>query len=115
MNVFANEADILTWPQLSYVAEDAKGRIVGYVLAKMCAVQPAAPRNRTAKLMCQGGGHHAGASWPHHVARSHAHAPQARPCDEADVASGALDVGHLQRHLYLTPCPQGQPRCLEPL
>lgn len=29
--------DILTWPQLSYVAEDHKGRIVGYVLAKMCA------------------------------------------------------------------------------
>jgi len=25
-----------TWPQLSYVAEDHKGRIVGYVLAKMC-------------------------------------------------------------------------------
>jgi peptide alpha-N-acetyltransferase len=25
----------LTWPQLSYVAEDADGRIVGYVLAKM--------------------------------------------------------------------------------
>lgn len=26
---------ILSWPQLSYVAEDQKGRIVGYVLAKM--------------------------------------------------------------------------------
>eukprot|EP01121_Diplochlamys_sp_Union-15-3_P019410 TRINITY_DN7306_c0_g1_i1.p1 TRINITY_DN7306_c0_g1~~TRINITY_DN7306_c0_g1_i1.p1 ORF type:complete len:259 (-),score=73.43 TRINITY_DN7306_c0_g1_i1:67-843(-) len=26
---------ILSWPQLSYVAEDPKGRIVGYVLAKM--------------------------------------------------------------------------------
>lgn len=25
----------LTWPGLSYVAEDAKGRIVGYILAKM--------------------------------------------------------------------------------
>ncbi|KAF9509852.1 hypothetical protein BS47DRAFT_1348668 [Hydnum rufescens UP504] len=25
----------LTWPQLSYVAEDHKGRIVGYILAKM--------------------------------------------------------------------------------
>jgi peptide alpha-N-acetyltransferase len=25
----------LSWPQLSYVAEDGKGRIVGYVLAKM--------------------------------------------------------------------------------
>ena len=25
----------LTWPQLSYVAEDEKGRIVGYILAKM--------------------------------------------------------------------------------
>jgi hypothetical protein len=26
---------LLSWPQLSYVAEDNKGRIVGYVLAKM--------------------------------------------------------------------------------
>ncbi|KAF8904652.1 acyl-CoA N-acyltransferase [Mucidula mucida] len=26
---------LLTWPQISFVAEDAKGRIVGYVLAKM--------------------------------------------------------------------------------
>ena len=25
----------LSWPQLSYVAEDHKGKIVGYVLAKM--------------------------------------------------------------------------------
>merc|ERR550519_51300 len=25
----------LSWPQLSYVAEDDKGKIVGYVLAKM--------------------------------------------------------------------------------
>ncbi|KAJ3031109.1 UNVERIFIED_CONTAM: N-alpha-acetyltransferase 10 [Siphonaria sp. JEL0065] len=26
---------LVSWPQLSYVAEDHKGRIVGYVLAKM--------------------------------------------------------------------------------
>ena len=26
----------LTWPQVSFVAEDHKGRIVGYILAKMC-------------------------------------------------------------------------------
>ena len=25
----------LSWPQLSFVAEDHKGRVVGYVLAKM--------------------------------------------------------------------------------
>jgi ribosomal protein S18 acetylase RimI-like enzyme len=25
----------LSWPQLSYVSEDSKGRIVGYVLAKI--------------------------------------------------------------------------------
>ncbi|EDP43882.1 hypothetical protein MGL_2095 [Malassezia globosa CBS 7966] len=25
----------LTWPQLSYVAEDEKGKIVGYILGKM--------------------------------------------------------------------------------
>jgi ribosomal protein S18 acetylase RimI-like enzyme len=28
---------ILSWPQLLYVAEDYNGKIVGYVLAKMCA------------------------------------------------------------------------------
>jgi len=27
----------LTWPQLSYVAEEQGGKIVGYILAKMCA------------------------------------------------------------------------------
>lgn len=27
---------ILSWPQLLYVAEDHRKRIVGYVLAKMC-------------------------------------------------------------------------------
>lgn len=27
---------VLSWPQLLYVAEDYDGRIVGYVLAKMC-------------------------------------------------------------------------------
>jgi len=27
---------LMTWPQISFVAEDSKGRIVGYVLAKMC-------------------------------------------------------------------------------
>lgn len=30
----------LTWPQLSYVAEDFKGNIVGYVLAKMEETDP---------------------------------------------------------------------------
>ena len=28
----------MTWPQISFVAEDHKGRIVGYVLAKMYVV-----------------------------------------------------------------------------
>jgi len=27
----------MTWPQISFVAEDNKGRVVGYVLAKMFA------------------------------------------------------------------------------
>lgn len=31
----------LTWPQLSFVAEDHKGRIVGYILAKMYVPFPA--------------------------------------------------------------------------
>jgi hypothetical protein len=29
----------LSWPQLSYVAEDEKGKIVGYVLAKVSTVR----------------------------------------------------------------------------
>ena len=28
----------MSWPSISYVAEDRKGRIVGYILAKMCGV-----------------------------------------------------------------------------
>ena len=28
----------LSWPSLSYVAEDHKGRVVGYILAKMLAI-----------------------------------------------------------------------------
>lgn len=31
----------LTWPQVSFVAEDHKGRIVGYILAKMCVTERA--------------------------------------------------------------------------
>ena len=31
----------MTWPSISYVAEDCKGRIVGYILAKMCGLSPA--------------------------------------------------------------------------
>jgi hypothetical protein len=33
---FTDLYHILSWPQLSYVARDHKGRIVGYILAKMC-------------------------------------------------------------------------------
>lgn len=33
---FGDLYHILSWPQLSYVARDHKGRIVGYILAKMC-------------------------------------------------------------------------------
>ena len=33
----------LSWPQLLYVAEDADGKIVGYVLAKMCVCHRAPP------------------------------------------------------------------------
>ena len=34
----------MTWPGLSYVAEDHKGRIVGYILAKMCVRSLQHPR-----------------------------------------------------------------------
>lgn len=30
---------IMTWPQLLYVAEERGGKIVGYVLAKMCVIE----------------------------------------------------------------------------
>ncbi len=32
---------MLTWPQLLFVAEDYSGKIVGYVLAKMCVLPQA--------------------------------------------------------------------------
>jgi hypothetical protein len=35
INGYEDMYHILTWPQLSYVAEDASGRIVGYILGKM--------------------------------------------------------------------------------
>ncbi len=35
MVVLSDLYHAMTWPSLSYVAEDSKGRIVGYVLAKM--------------------------------------------------------------------------------
>lgn len=35
---YAGMYHLLTWPQISFVAEDEKGRIVGYVLAKMCVL-----------------------------------------------------------------------------
>lgn len=38
---------LLTWPQLSYVAEDVKGRIVGYILAKMEEQDEAEPESAT--------------------------------------------------------------------
>lgn len=34
----------LTWPELSYVAVDPSGRIVGYILAKMCVFKVTAGR-----------------------------------------------------------------------
>src|SRR5882672_5639503 len=40
----------LTWPQLSYVAEDNKGRIVGYNLAKM-SIRPFKSTHRIIELI----------------------------------------------------------------
>ena len=37
---------IASWPTLSYVAEDEKGRVVGYILAKMFVFLLKAPRAR---------------------------------------------------------------------
>jgi len=36
----------MTWPSISYVAEDRKGRIVGYILAKMDEEVPEGERPR---------------------------------------------------------------------
>ncbi|KAI8837377.1 N-alpha-acetyltransferase 10 [Chytriomyces hyalinus] len=41
---------IVSWPQLSYVAEDHKGRIVGYVLAKMEEEPSQAPHGHITSL-----------------------------------------------------------------
>ncbi len=41
---------LISWPQLSYLAEDEKGRVVGYVLAKMY-VHFAFPQNKN-KNVC---------------------------------------------------------------
>jgi len=38
---------VLSWPQLLYVAEDFDKKIVGYVLAKMCASPPGSAQNCT--------------------------------------------------------------------
>lgn len=35
--LFVDLYHAMTWPSISYVAEDHKGRIVGYILAKMFA------------------------------------------------------------------------------
>ncbi|KAK9718603.1 N-terminal acetyltransferase A complex catalytic subunit ard1 [Basidiobolus ranarum] len=40
----------LSWPQLSYVAEDHKGRIVGYVLAKLDEEPGPAPHGHITSL-----------------------------------------------------------------
>ena len=47
----------LSWPQLSYVAEDSKGRIVGYVLAK---IYPSQRAHCWATWATEGGGRCAG-------------------------------------------------------
>lgn len=36
--IFSDLYHSLTWPALSFVAEDPKGRIVGYILAKMSVI-----------------------------------------------------------------------------
>lgn len=41
---------LLSWPQLVYVAESFDGKIVGYVLAKMCVMRDAAITNQRAPL-----------------------------------------------------------------
>eukprot|EP00833_Pecoramyces_ruminatium_P017593 jgi/Orpsp1_1/1191625/evm.model.d7180000087419.1 len=40
----------VTWPQLSFVAEDHQGRIVGYVLAKMEEDQSEPPHGHITSL-----------------------------------------------------------------
>lgn len=44
---------LMSWPQLSYVAEDHKGRIVGYVLSKMWAAICCAHINSFCHLLAE--------------------------------------------------------------
>ncbi|XP_051736574.1 N-alpha-acetyltransferase 10 isoform X1 [Ctenopharyngodon idella] len=43
----------LSWPQLSYIAEDENGKIVGYVLAKM----DSSPKNESQPMICSPSSH----------------------------------------------------------
>ena len=56
-DVFSDLYHAMTWPSLSYVAEDAKGRIVGYVLAKMSVPYFRLFSPQLTLEMYQGGGH----------------------------------------------------------
>jgi hypothetical protein len=56
-DVFSDLYHAMTWPSLSYVAEDAKGRIVGYVLAKMSVLYFRIFSPQLTLEMYQGGGH----------------------------------------------------------
>jgi hypothetical protein len=80
--ITSDSADILTWPQLSYVAEDHKGRIVGYVLAKMCAMARSLPDCS----LCQGRRKREGTTWTHYLPCGNEIASQARSRYQADVA-----------------------------
>lgn len=50
----------LSWPQLSYVAEDNKGKIVGYVLAKVSTEQCRGKYSVLNQQKVQGTGHSTG-------------------------------------------------------
>lgn len=79
----------LTWPQLSWIAEDANGTVVGYVLAKLCARRrPVLRRAAFGSLFrpLQRGGRQ-DAAGPHHVPCRSPLAPQARPRHQAHAAS----------------------------
>jgi len=102
---------LLSWPQLTYVAEDYDGKIVGYVLAKLCVTYAACSmRSNTAavtgltviatfanighlfrpssresfRLLVQGGGGPSRHPRPHHIACSAPHAQKTWVGDHAD-------------------------------
>lgn len=105
----------LSWPQLSYVAEDSKGRIVGYVLAKMWVVIELDRIRRvsepTMPSTSQGGRRRRSPTRPHHFSFRHAHISTTRTRGKTDAGVSARHGTRFRRALLLPPCQKVKPSC----